>query len=286
MNILAASIYRNAFSSCGRRMKNQHGQALTEFLVAALAIIPLFLLIPLIGKYQDISNATMMAGRYAAFDATTHNAEQGGWKPSDQLADELRRRFFSNSDAPIKTKDTAGDFKANQNLLWVDPQGHALIANFGNDIKLGFGTENQGSHGSADFSSASDGKPFNQVIDYPAQLKVVPHGIYRANVSVTIANIAAISGSLKTYQEFENINLIMTRGTSLVIDPWSANSVAQTEQRFSSDPRLFPSGPLTNIAGLVDANVRIVDVLGGLQGPKLGQLDFWRDIVPEDRLKQ
>ena len=184
----------------------QRVQALVEFFVAAIAIIPLFLLLPLIGKYQDISHATTMAGRYAAFDATNRNDVQGGWKPPAQLADEVRRRFFSNTDAVIKTNDTAGNFKANQNLLWVDQQNHPLIANFGKDINLSFGNENTSAHTSKDFSFASDGAPFNTTIDFPSRLQVVPHGIYRANVSVTIANIEPLSGPLNTYKEFEKIN--------------------------------------------------------------------------------
>jgi hypothetical protein len=101
-----------------RAARQQHGQALTEFLVVALAVIPLFLLIPVIAKYQDINNATQMASRYVAFDAMTRNdTVSSGWKPVDQLAAEVRRRFFSNPDAPIKTDDVAGNFKANQNLL-------------------------------------------------------------------------------------------------------------------------------------------------------------------------
>jgi hypothetical protein len=57
------------------------GQALTEFLLVSLALIPLFLLLPMIGKYQDINHATQMASRYAAFDAILRNDSQNSWKP-------------------------------------------------------------------------------------------------------------------------------------------------------------------------------------------------------------
>ena len=46
---------------------SQQGQALTEFLVASLVVVPLFLLIPMIGKYQDMAHNTLMASRYVAF---------------------------------------------------------------------------------------------------------------------------------------------------------------------------------------------------------------------------
>ena len=82
----------------------QTGQALIEFLVVALALLPLFLLIPVIAKYQSIAQATQMASRYAAFDGLVRNEVQNSSKPLDQLQDEVRRRIFSNSDAPIKTR--------------------------------------------------------------------------------------------------------------------------------------------------------------------------------------
>ena len=39
------------------------------------------------------------------------------------------------------------------------------------------------------------------------------------------------------------------------------------------------------VAPAVDAAVSIIDLPGRLSGPKLGKLDFWRDVVPEDRLR-
>jgi hypothetical protein len=54
-------------------IKTQHGQALVEFLVASMAIVPLFFLIPVIIKYQGINNSTQLASRYVAFDAMHRN---------------------------------------------------------------------------------------------------------------------------------------------------------------------------------------------------------------------
>ena len=42
--------------------RQMRGQALTEFLVISLVLIPLFLLLPVIGKYQDISHASRLLG--------------------------------------------------------------------------------------------------------------------------------------------------------------------------------------------------------------------------------
>jgi hypothetical protein len=261
-------------SSYRARAKSQ-GQALAEFLAVAAALVPLFLLIPMIAKYQDISHSTQMASRYVAFDAMARNEAMSSPKPEAQLADEVRRRFFSNSDAPIKTNDTAGDFKANQNLFWRDPDDQALIRNFNTDVAVSFGTGNSPIH-SGGFSAASDGVPF----PISGQFGLAASGIYTANVSVTLANLPS---GLKNYEPFDKINLKLTRSTSLVIDPWTAKDPAQVEARIS-DATIFPAGKLASAAATAAPLVPVIEV-GRISAPKLGQLEFWRDVVPDDRLK-
>ncbi len=275
MTHIRHSISQNRLRKIAAR--HQHGQALAEFLAISVAMVPLFLLIPVIAKYQDISNSTQMASRYVAFDAMYRNDSMGTWKPETQLADEVRRRFFSNSDAPIKTNDVAGDFPANRNLFWSDPNGTPLIASFNNDVQVSFGFGNSPNHGGA-FSSTSDAAPF--VLH--DQLGLQARGIYTANVSVTLANLPA---GLKFYEPFDQINLSMTRSTSLIFDPWTARDPQQVESRVGGNPNIFPAASLQAVSPIVDAAVTLIDAPGAISGPKLGKLNFWRDVVPEDRLK-
>jgi hypothetical protein len=260
-----------------KHARRAQGQALTEFLVASFALIPLFLLVPIIAKYQDIAHSTQLASRYVAFEATNHNDAMNSWKPEDQLAGEIRRRFFSNSNAPIKTYDTPGNFMAHQNLFWRGPTGEALIADFDSDVQVTFGTGNGTTHSDA-FQSTSDGELF--LLRSPLGLE--SRGIYTANVAVRLANLPA---GLKSYEPFDAINLVIARGTSVLIDPWTSNSPAQTDARVGGSPIIFPSGTLQAVSPIVNADVAAIDVLGGVQGPQLGQIDFWQDLVPEDRLK-
>jgi hypothetical protein len=255
----------------------QRGQALTEYLVAAVAVIPLFLLIPLIAKYQDIGSATQMASRYAAFDAMTRNDSVGTWKPEGELAGEVRRRFFSNPDAAIKTNDVAGNFKAHQNLFWRGPRDEPLITDINSDVTVSFGPGNGATHDGG-FTAAPDGKPFVLA----SQLDLRARGIYTANVSVKLANLPS---GLKFYEPFDQIDLSIARGTSVVIDAWTAQGPEQVESRIAGNPAIFPAGKLAAISPLVDAAVSLIDLPGGISGPKLGQLEFWRDVVPQDRLR-
>lgn len=268
--------------------RRMHGQALTEFVVVALVLIPLFLVLPMIGKYFDIAHATQMASRYAAFDAMHRNsAAKAGWKPATQLAGEVQRRYFSNSDAPVKTGDTAGDFSAHRNAFWVDNQGKPLIREFGKDVGVSFGLgAGQSSH-EAGFAGASDTLPFGLVgntLDFPDE------GIYTANVTVRLAKPDAPADAYShAFDLLSKLDLSMTRHTSLALGPWAAPDYGHANDRIDK-PLLFHGHLLAPVRGVVDAAVVIVEspsCLGGgcVRGPKLGELEFWEDVVPQDRLK-
>ena len=243
------------------RKARQQGQALTESLVVAVALMPLFLLIPVIAKYQDIAHATQMASRYAAFDNLVRNDSQNTAKPVDQLQDELRRRFFSNSDATIKTNDVAGDFKAHQNLFWRTPDDKPLITSFA-DITLTL--TRQGS---------ADGE-----LPGPFSFSFGSTGIGSANVNVKLANLPA---GLKFYEPFDKIDLSISRSTSVLSDSWTGKNPNDVQQK-SGD--MVPANKLLSpLSVIVDPVMTLVEP--GVTPPKLGQLDFWQDAVPVDRLK-
>jgi hypothetical protein len=270
----------------------QRGQALSEFLVLAFALIPLFLLMPVIAKYQDISHATQMASRYVAYDATTNNGFEGSWKPEAQLADEVRRRFFSNVEAPVKTNDSAGNFLAHQNLFWRDPKGASLVPDLGNSVQVSYGSGNGTTHAEGLGSRTQDTFLFEglrNMMSLPDNNRV-----YTGNVAVTLANLPA---GIKSYEPFDKINLSMTRSTSLVVDPWMSNSPRQAENRFGKlapinqalatiepvvELLIFGAGP-----ALPGSSLPLLPglELGEFHGPRFGRLDTWRDVIPADRLK-
>jgi hypothetical protein len=266
------------------------GQALTEFIVLALALVPLFLLIPVIAKYQDIAHAIQIASRYVAFEATTRNGTASTWKSSRQLAQEVQRRFFSNPDSPIKTNDAAGNFKAHQNLFWRDQEGRPLIKNFEQDVQVSFGSNAAADH-NAGFTNASDGAPFKGATGMSDALGLNARGIYRANVTAVLANFSdQAGGHTKTFEQFKDLNLTISRQTSVLIDPWGAKNPQEVEDRIDK-LELFPGRILKPVAPLLDAAVVIVESpscfkRGCIRGPKIGELEFWRDVVPADRLRK
>lgn len=240
------------------RVQKQQGQALTEFLVVAVALVPLVLLVPVIAKYQDIAHSAQMASRYAAFDGMVRNASQNSIKPIDQLQDEVRRRFFSNSDAAIKNKDVAGDFKAHQNLFWRTPNDSPLIAKF-SDVSV-----------TRESKSASDVGVF--AMTFGGQ------GISTTRVSVKLANLPA---DLQFYRPFDQINLQISRKTSVLVDGWSGKNPEDVEQKVA---KVVPNVTvLSRLSSVIDPIMPLVEP--GVTPPKLGRLDFWRDDVPSDRLQ-
>lgn len=262
------------------------GQALTEFIVLTLALIPLFLLMPMIAKYQDIAHVTQLASRYVAFDAMSRNDGMSDWTPVGQLAGETRRRYFSNTDAPVKTGDVAGNFKANQNLFWSDRRGAPLIGNFERDIVVNFGPD-QGADHDAAYSDAPHTTPLNLAsLGLTHVMGLQNKGLYRANITVKLANPPSGEGTFtRAFETFKDINLTMTRHTTLLVDSWTAKTPEQVEERIDQSI-IFPGKLLAPAAPLVNLAVKIVESPACCtQGPKLGKLDFWRDRVPADRLK-
>ena len=259
----------------GRSAQRQTGQALTEFLVVALALVPLFLLLPMVGKYQDLVHATQMASRYAAFDATSFGNTAGfnPWKPPAQLADEVRRRFYSNADAPIKTGDVAGEFDAHRNVFWRDPWGHALIRNF-SDVGVAFGNGQPTQAGGFD-ASGSDGAA---LFADAGVIGLASPGVYTANVSVALANLPA---GFKSIEPFDKLDLTVRRHTSLLFDPWHSPDTNRTDARTG---KLAPVGAgMAAIEPAINLAIDAID-MGNVQSPGFADLTQWRDVVPLDRI--
>lgn len=255
------------------RKGQQTGQALTEFLVVALAIVPLFLLLPMIAKYQDIGHATQMASRYAAFDATINNPSTGGMKDPAILAQEVRRRFFSNIDAPIRSNDAAGNFRAHQNAFWRGPNNEPLIADI-NTVAVNLATAGSGGLGMDGLNAAERGlPPLIPGFGLPSS------PLYRSNVGVPLVNLPA---GITSYEPFDRLNLRVERNTTVLVDGWTARSVDQARER--TERSLPVTQALEVFSGVSDITIQLLE-RGEIRGPRIGQLERYQDIVPPDRLR-
>ncbi len=248
----------------------QAGQALTEFLLISLALIPLFLLIPMIGKYQDIGHATQLASRYAAFDALLRNGSDNSWKPPATLAAELRQRFFGIPGAAVVTDAQEAAPIRNS---WNDPYQHPLIASPA-AIALSFGARRGETHADG-YDHAPSGD--TDLFMLASRAGLASTGLYRANVGVSLASLPA---GLRSIEPFDRLKLRIERHASVLPGPWTAVSPEQTEMRTGGLAPL--NTPMPN--GLISAAIEVVD-MASVRPPAFGKLGQWRDVVPGDRLR-
>ncbi len=127
----------------------QSGQAMTEMVIAAtFLLVPLFLLIPWLGKFIDLHQSAIQAARYEAWEYTVwyENANEApdttitqiplSTMPEKSIADlqaEARQRFFSreaySSDPDERDLINEGSYvNTDANPLWKDHLGNSLLA--------------------------------------------------------------------------------------------------------------------------------------------------------------
>jgi hypothetical protein len=191
----------------------QRGQAMTETLITSVTIlVPLFLLIPLLGKYIDINHSTIQAARYEAWEYTVWYGsnstrsltnlsgekssgfeDQNGnslqntqpLKTSAQTQSESRLRFYGDPTNLLTNTDTNGIGNTNTNLnpLWFDHdatanggRGNPIIADASPDAVSGINTNSP----TPDISLPGIGSIMNTILD---GINVIS-GIFSSVISV------------------------------------------------------------------------------------------------------
>ena len=243
----------------------QRGQSTVELIILSFVLVPLLLLVPLVGKYMDIAQTTAEASRYAAFEGTVrHSSSSDGWKSDADLATEVRRRFFSNSDAPVKTNDVAGDFNAHRNTLWFDHRGSPLLPVFASHV--GVATQKE--------SMSQPAGAFANRFGLPQE------NLYTGRVNVNVADISKLP-------PFDTLGLAPSRWTTVLVDPWAASGPDQVTSKVKGSGSLFPYQPLETIAtplAILMSNP-LLSILGAdTTPPEVGRVE--PDRVPGDRVLQ
>jgi Flp pilus assembly protein TadG len=242
------------------KLAHQRGQSTVEFVVLALVLTPLFIAVPLLGKYIDLMNATEAASRYVAFEAMARNSASS-WKTDAELAAEVRRRFFSNSDASIKTADIAGDFAAHRNPIWTDHTGRPFLDRFEQDVSVRTKVDSRRA-----VPAAND--PLLKIAD---SLDLSERNWYTASVTVRAA-------AIPEFAPFDKADLSINRRTVLLTDAWTARSAADVRSRIEGSPKTYPPNGLRDMFNLVGM------VPPTIYDPRMRMGDHDWDVVPCDRL--
>lgn len=203
-----------------RRHASQHrgtaqsGQAIIEFLVAALVLIPLFLLMPLIGKYLDIKETTIAASRKLAFECTVRYADCSNLAGNPSFADEIRMRFFSGDAWPVLTNDDPAEdtIAAGQgNPLWVDNKGTPLLEKYSDvGVEADAGTVDPG------------GTVVNQLLQTgPATFGLdLTAGLFNARVQT---DLSPTTGGNDFLTQVDSLILKMQFHTAILTNAWTAD---------------------------------------------------------------
>ena len=128
--------------------QGQRGQAMSEFIIALMVLVPVFLAVTYLGRYGDLQQRAQQASRYAAFQRV---AQPDAKQLSDStIADQMRARFFLNHNAldkngQLRSDDSAAKFKNDkeQPALWRDLSGKALLKD-PSQVTLTWGTASIG----------------------------------------------------------------------------------------------------------------------------------------------
>lgn len=260
------------------RVRNQVGQAISEFLGMLAVLVPLVLLVPILGKYADLNHTAVQASRYGAWERTIAS---DGVKSDAQLRTEVQRRFFSQPDVLIRTNDSVQETAAYHNALWGDHAGRRLLRRF-DDVASG--TQNAETPGTAAgvVSSLTTGflaavSAFGSGGDFDLDSR----GLYTARVAAAIGTLPTggfAQGVDCNGQSSNDVFSCIQRHNVILADTWNASSSDQVAGRVRG---LVPMGAFSEVTG-------VLDLLSGI--PFLQEIGRFEpgyvspDVIPGDRL--
>lgn len=262
-------------------------------IVASLVLVPLFLAIPLLGKYLDVRAAAVQTSRYAAWERTVwfggDAASSIGWfgvdhkwdaisKTDDQIRREIGVRQLSetSTDAFSSSDRSASSFKGGSKALWQDRTGQQLLANY-SDIQNTVG--NNQAPGTLNVIL----DPIANFASTLGPFVLEMNGEYAARVTIKIKDLDTDHFLAKSStSNFTEANVLLANG-------WSANG-PDNPAKTSVKQQAKGLVPTSIFAAEVEG-VKIMDyILGALsvilpEASKLEPGKIEPDNVPADRLK-
>ncbi len=194
--------------------RGERGQAMVEFMVAAIVIVPLFVLLPLLGKYHDVKQSSIAASRKLAFECTVRYEDCASLDRNPAFADEIRTRFFAGNGTPVLSNDRPpADELANAdgNPLWTDRRGRPLLERFSD---VGIRTDPRDINPGA--ASAADAVPDVGPQGFGLDLR---RGMYDARVQVALSRQ---TGGQSFLEQLDSLALTMQFHTAILTDAWAA----------------------------------------------------------------
>jgi hypothetical protein len=267
-------------------LDRQQGSAMTEFAVLCLVMVPMFSIMPILGKVSDVNQTTIQASRYAAWERTIHDE---GEKNDDRLSVEVSNLFYSDPDELVRTNEglLSGDDHVNQ--FWtgygvVDGEQSRLVGDSSNKLKSFVATSNEGLPGSVSgILSGGVSSILSAMSDFSGNgsWDVEENGLYVARVGANIKSNSFLDGDKDCEdQENDEVFSCLRRHNAILVDSWAASGSDQVEQRVKS---MVPTGALEPVANLtkVMSIVPFMKEFGKLDEDAFGYVA--PDVLPPDR---
>ncbi|TAL98983.1 MAG: hypothetical protein EPN73_00040 [Paraburkholderia sp.] len=280
------------------RKPSQHGQAMTEFLVATSLVMGVLLFaVATLGKFNDVRNKTLMGARYIAWERTVwgNGATMGAspaasgdndWyaqygsgtqqpaKSDTELQREVIQRMLAQNGVPIAGGDRLNNrLPAVASAMWEDHGGHAFL----------------GATGDVVVSSSRDESPAANLAQYSADpfgsMSTSDSGTFKASMNLATRNLQTGTLSVSVAKDSDALKNIWPgfsgltfSDTNVVLaNTWLSEGAAKSERLFTA------ATPAAN-ASLVNPSLYM-----GLKkyAPEIDTLQFGRierDVVPANRL--
>jgi len=260
-----------------------HGSAMTEFAVLTLAMLPIMIGIPMVGKMIDLKQTTINASRYAAWEATVANGFD--------TADQIDSRFFQDSEGAIKTQAVQHD----SNRLWGEvsslaPNSYMAMG----DVRIADSSVAAGALETNISSTVEGGSTlgvtFGGIVKFAGNIlswapdtdwEIESDGLLRAAVQVQVKENGLLNGSNNLACNNEGTTFAcMTAANSIMVDNWSASNDHHAADRTRS---FVPTTAIRDVSDILAA-IGKVPVFKELEGFKRVDGQFGFGHVDMDKL--
>jgi len=259
---------------------------MTEFVLGSvLFAIPVFLLIPIIGKYIDMRQTAVQAARYVAWERTVWyggSAASVSWpansKDDGSIQNEVRQRLFSDSTGIGASDSGAGDWGGGGlRNSWYNRDGSAMLASYDS---VGQSVANDKTPNTATTVLNLIVTVTNAIGSFTLETK----GFYTGAVSVGISTEPVnFSLSYDGTLAYDPGPLTLSESNTLLANGWSANGASHVKSQTQglTPTSVFATDPVKTIFDIVKGAMAAASTQE-LWNLELGKIE--PDVVPPDRL--
>jgi hypothetical protein len=265
----------------------QGGQAMTEFVIGSiLFLMPLFLIIPMMGKYSDVKATAAQTARYAAWERTVWYGGSsasvswpGNSKSESEIKNEARQRVTAFGGVIANGDKGASSFaQAGGRNLWHNRDSSPMLSDY-NAASLGTIT-NEDSPDTATGTVLGAITAVTAITGFNLETK----GLYTGSAAISVTTLPiGINLDGSTTGRFDPGVLVFRDKNVILANGWSGNGSSHVKTQTAGLAPLglvgdATLGPVLQIAGCV-ALAAFAPEFCFLE---IGKIE--PDVVPPDRL--